>query len=292
MRECPACMEHYASPGSCPKCGYEPPCVDGFYAYAPELSRGGGGFDAEFFPQLAHLEAANFWFRSRNKLIIWALNKYCQGFRSLLEIGCGTGFVLSGISKAFPQAELYGSEIFTTGLQYAATRVPSAHFLQMDARAIPFYEEFDVIGAFDVLEHIREDRMVLEQIHKALKPSGLLLLSVPQHNWLWSSLDDYSYHVRRYSAYHLHEKIWRAGFQVIRSTSFVSVLLPAMLMARLFKKKMDDKNFNPTRELCISPWLNSLFTFCLDAEVAAVKQGVNWPLGGSRLVIARKQPHS
>ena len=81
----------------------------------------------------------------------------------------------------------------------------------MDARNIPFESEFDVIGAFDVLEHINEDTEVLAQIYTALKAEGLMLISVPQHPWLWSSLDEYACHVRRYTALDIQQKIEAAG---------------------------------------------------------------------------------
>src|SRR5690606_22871969 len=115
-----------------------------------------------------------------------------------LEIGCGTGFVLSGVADAFPAVRLFGSEIFTAGLEFAARRQPSVNFMQMDARSLPFLDEFDVIGAFDVLEHIVEDGQVLAQMREALKPNGIILLTVPQHEWLWSPVDEFACHVRRY----------------------------------------------------------------------------------------------
>jgi len=126
-----------------------------------------GGFRPEYFADLAVLEAHNFWFRARNRLVIWALRKYFAGARSLLEIGCGTGFVLSGIAAEFPALKLSGSEIHSSGLRFAAQRVPNSSFFQMDARHIPFSEEFDVIGAFDVLEHVEEDEDVLAGMYRA-----------------------------------------------------------------------------------------------------------------------------
>ena len=54
-----------------------------------------------------------------------------------MEVGCGTGFVLSGIARALLQIRLTGSEIFIEGLAFAANRLPGAVFLQMDARSIP-----------------------------------------------------------------------------------------------------------------------------------------------------------
>lgn len=289
MKRCLSCNARYeSSMRNCSCCGLAPVMMDGFDAYSPEFARESGGFKSNYFSELACLEDANFWFQSRNQLIMWALKNYCPNFQSLLEIGCGTGYVLSGISKKFPRSTLYGSEIFIAGLKFASRRLHSAKFMQMDARSIPFENEFDVIGAFDVLEHIKQDGEVLIQICAALKPDGLMLLTVPQHAWLWSPIDEYAFHERRYSAADLHQKIATAGFHVIRSTSFVTTLLPAMMISRFLQKKVSDKQFDATAELKISPWLNSLFSRMLSAELALIKRRVKFPVGGSRLVVARK----
>jgi SAM-dependent methyltransferase len=261
--------------------------IEGFESYAPELIQNSPGFESGFFADLFRLETTNFWFRSRNKIIISALKKFAPNFDSLLEIGCGTGYVLKGIRENFPQANLFGSEIFTEGLKYAATRLPNTKLMQMDARAIPFTEKFDVIGAFDVLEHVKEDNLVLAEIHKALKPRGIVLITVPQHQWLWSAADEYAHHERRYSKSELHEKVERAGFKILRSTSFVSLLLPAMFISRLRRKKQDEK-FDPSAEFKISPLLNRIFEFILTIEYWGIKLGLNYPVGGSRLLIAQK----
>jgi SAM-dependent methyltransferase len=220
-------------------------------------------------------------------LLIWALGKYCPESRSFLEIGCGTGYVVSGIAKAYPLVELHGSEIFTEGLAFAASRQPAINFMQMDARHIPFVDEFDAIGAFDVLEHIEADEQVLVQMREALKPRGVMLLTVPQHAWLWSPVDEYACHVRRYSAKELHAKVEGAGFEILRSTSFVSSLLPAMWVTR-FTQKRSAKGIDATAELRISPWLNKILETILRAEVAMIRNGMNFPLGGSLLIVARK----
>jgi SAM-dependent methyltransferase len=272
----------------CPECGDAPVVVDGFSAYAPEFSHEGGGFKAGYFSELARLEEANFWFRARNQLIVWALQAYCPNAHSILEVGCGTGYVLSGIAEAFPQASLSGSEIFTAGLGFAAGRLPSVCFMQMDARIIPFYEEFDVIGAFDVLEHIEEDELVLSQVHDALKLGGYMIVTVPQHAWLWSAADEYACHVRRYESVDLRRKIESAGFEVMRTTSFVTTLLLPMMLSRLLQGKGKSRSFDATAELKIAPWLNELFYKLLRSELALIRKGANLPFGGSRLVVARK----
>lgn len=288
MKKCLACGTRFPSSDSfCRICGRKPEMQGGFAIYEPALAQEGGRFKAAYFTDLVRLEAEHFWFRARNLLIIWALGKYCPRFKSFLEIGCGTGYVLSGIAKAYPEATLHGSEIFTAGLTFAAARQPSINFMQMDARNIPFVDEFDVIGAFDVLEHIEEDAHVLRQIHEALKIHGIMILTVPQHAWLWSSVDDYACHVRRYSAKDLSAKVTNAGFEILRSTSFVSSLLPAMWASR-FVQKHPAKDVYAAAGLRIVPWLNRIFETILCAEISIIRGGVNFPLGGSRLIIARK----
>ena len=290
MRRCLTCDASYPSAAlTCFACGAQPERVDGFQSFAPALAHGGGGFSSEYFSELAALEGTNFWFRARNEIILWALQRYCGDFRNLLEIGCGTGFVLSGIADRFARPVLHGSEIFTEGLGFAARRLPGVDFMQMDAREIPYREEFDVVGAFDVLEHIDQDEQVLAQVQAALKPRGFLLLTVPQHGWLWSAADDYAYHVRRYARAELQAKIEAAGFRVIRSSSFVTFLLPAMMAARLTQRKADIAQFDATRELKIAPWLNKTFFSLLVAELALIKRGMDLPVGGSRLVVAQRR---
>lgn len=288
MKVCLRCEHAFVSEGwMCPACKYEPVRQEGFSAHAEELAHSGGGFKPEYFSELSRLEATNFWFRARNELIIWTLRKYQSNIRSFLEVGCGTGFVLSGIALDQPGMALHGSEIFIAGLPHAANRVPAANFMQMDARRIPFALEFDAIGSFDVLEHIEEDETVIRQLHQALKPHGLLLLTVPQHPRLWSASDEYACHVRRYTAKELHEKLVRNGFRIERSTSFVSLLLPAMLLSRMKNKQVDA--YDPLAEMNPPAVANSLFLKLMRFEHGLIRLGINFPLGGSRLVVARKE---
>ncbi len=243
------------------------------------------GFKSHYFKNLAELEAGNFWFRVRNKIIIWALCRYTPSLKSFLEIGCGTGFVFSAIFKKFPDAILSGSEYFEEGLVYARQRLPTAEFTQLDAREIPYESELDVIGVFDVLEHINEDEAVLHQIFKALKSGGAVVITVPQHPWLWSTVDEYACHVRRYSANDLHQKVCNAGFDIVRSTSFVCLLLPAMYLSRLLPRKSLGGSMS---ELTINPVINMIFELILLFELCLIRLGVCFPLGGSRLLVARK----
>lgn len=253
-----------------------------------ELKNMNSGFKSQYFQQLAELEEGNFWFCARNQLICWAIHKYFPALKSFLEIGCGTGFVLSAISKRFPQSRLFGSEYLEKGLEYARQRVPSAEFTQMDARCIPYESAFDAIGAFDLLEHIEEDVIVLKQIYKALKPGGVAFVTVPQHRWLWGAVDDFACHVRRYNANDLHQKVYSVGFEIIRSTSFVGSLLPVMYLTRVLQRKKTYEFIDDIDGLRINVVLNKIFYFFLSFEFALIRVGISLPVGGSRLLVARK----
>lgn len=287
MNRCPRC-EAGCSPDGCSRCGFQPETIDGFVAYAPDLARNSPGFDPEHFRFLAELEAGNFWFQARNRLILWALEKCGIRPRDYLEVGCGTGFVLSAVADAHPEARISGSEIFVDGLSIAARRVPRATFFQMDAQAVPFAEAFDAIGAYDVVEHIDKDELVLGQLHLALRPGGAILLTVPQHAWLWSVQDDWAHHVRRYAPGELEDKLAAAGFKVQLSTSFVSLLMPALVASRLSRRKKNAGDSDPFAEFRIPSWLNRTLLAVMGIERALIRIGLRFPVGGSRLVVARK----
>jgi SAM-dependent methyltransferase len=271
----------------CPKCQYNPNLIDGYLTFAPEIEDHISSYDPVFFAQLAQLEAKNFWFRSRNRLIIWAIKNFFSRLENFLEIGCGTGYVLSGIETSFPHLELSGSEIFTQGLEFASQRLSHTQLFQMDALNVPFENEFDGIGSFDVLEHIEADYLVLEQIYQALKPEGNLILTVPQHPWLWSQADDYACHVRRYQSQELKRKVQQAGFKIVKMTSFISLLLPLMTLSR-FSQRQKKENYDPLNEFKISAWLNGTLERILLIELQMIKRGVSFSWGGSLLLVAQK----
>lgn len=288
MKRCLSCSTVYSGENwACPVCGHSPSIVSGFPALAPTLAHGGAAFQPEAFAELANLEENNFWFRTRNRLIVWVLRRHFPQMCRYLEIGCGTGYVLAGVAKAYPDVAVTASEVFSVGLPFAAARVQQAELLQMDARHIPYVEEFDVIGAFDVLEHIEEDETVLSQMLQALRPGGGIVITVPQHSWLWSRQDEYACHVRRYCVGDLREKVRRVGFQVEYETSFVSLLLPAMLVSRMLQRHRSP-NSDPMAELRLPVLLDRVFEEVMRLEHQFIQLGVRLPVGGSLLLVARK----
>lgn len=292
MKICLVCQTQYADGWTCPACAWQPASVDGLLRLlSPENQIPISGYKGEFFAPLAALESGHFWFAARNRLITWALKHYFPQAQNFLEIGCGTGFVLLGIRGAFPDLTLAGAEYFLEGLTFAQQRIPNAEFYQLDARELPFKAHYDVIGAFDVLEHIQEDEQVLEQMYQATSPNGGILLTVPQHRFLWSVADEYRHHVRRYERNELISKVEAAGFKVRYVSSFVSALMPAVLFSRWAQnRKRQQTQEIPDRltELDINPTANAIFNQVMQVETRLIQLGLKLPMGSSLLLAADK----
>lgn len=270
----------------CTECEWEPALVNGSLVFAPELLQETAHFfNKDAFQNLYQREDHNFWFRARNRLITWALSTYFPNANNYLEVGCGTGYVSAAIQRCKPHLSMSAADVFQESLPFVKSRVgENASVFQMDGRCIPFTEEFDLIGAFDVLEHIEEDESVLQQIHQALKPGGGVLLTVPQHPQLWSEVDTEAFHVRRYTQDELQEKLVKQGFNIVFTTSFVTFLLPLMFVSR----RRQTKKSASTSEYHASKWLNKVLEYVLIFEQTLIKLGLRFPIGGSRLVVARK----
>jgi 2-polyprenyl-3-methyl-5-hydroxy-6-metoxy-1,4-benzoquinol methylase len=284
MKICPACDARFATrEWTCPSCGWKASRRGSVVSVAaPQRET---GFAAEFFDPLAEVEDRHFWFGARNALIVWALGRYFPGARTMLDAGCGNGQVARAIALARPDLRLTASEAFAEGLAIAARKAPGAELVQADVRALPWEHEFDVVGAFDVLEHVVEDGDALTQIARAVRPGGGVIVTVPQHQWLWSPLDEYAHHQRRYSRRELVSRLEQAGLRVVRATSFVSLLLPAMLASR---RRQRGEPIDPAAEFRIPPFVNRTGHLIMRAERGLIRCGVSLPAGGSLLAIARR----
>src|SRR5262245_39064201 len=290
MRICPFCEvahSHSLPDWRCPSCGLRPEQRDGIVYFARDLG-GDDGEDASYtHKELLEAEDSHFWFRSRAKLVVWALQRHFPTTTSLLDVGCGRGSILMAMRRRFPSMALAGGELLDTALRLARPRLPGVDLYQIDARKLPFDREFDVVTSCDVLEHIDDDEAVAREFFRSVVPGGGVIVTVPQHRWLWSAVDVYSHHRRRYERRQLVDLIRKAGFVVERVTSFVTVLLPLMLISRAQKKELT-ADFDPTAELRIGAVANAVLENALGVERWMIRAGVSIPIGSSLMVIARR----
>lgn len=287
MKICLACSAQFEKHDwVCPTCGWSPALIGGFPAFAPSMALVNDGLDSAAHHQLEKLQQGSFWFRVRNRLVQDAIKCYFPTANEVLEIGCGSGFVLRGIRSVLPTARLTATEIYSNGLFYAAQKVKApCEFLQVDARKLPFKGQFNLVGAFDVLEHIEEHELVLENVRESLRAEGGVIFTVPQHPWLWSKVDEDAYHKRRYKRKQLSLLLRSLGFEILRDTSFMFFLLPLMLMQRLLGSKKS--TYKPSAELVLPQKVDKMFESVLECERVFIRLGVRFPIGGSRLVVAR-----
>jgi SAM-dependent methyltransferase len=266
--------------------------IDGITCYAPEIADSYDSYPSHGFDVTVEVEEASFWCRSRNRLVTSLMDRYAPRDRRvrMLEIGCGTGTVLSALRR-LPNVDLTGSEIYLSGLRHARRRLPEIEFIQLDATHMPFEREFDVVGAFDVLEHIKDDEQVMRNVHHALQDGGVFLATVPQYAWMWSELDELVHHQRRYSRRELVEKLQRTGFDLEYVGSFVSSLFPLMAAKRLMSRRSAraDPRAAFAEHVQLPGVMNAVFDKVMRIDEGLVRMRVPLPFGGSLVAVARKR---
>ncbi len=208
-----------------------------------------------------------------------------------MEIGCGIGGFIQQIVEN-ESLEITGSEIYLKGLLCAKKNLPNVDFIQFDVTQGVVGEEFDIIAAFDVIEHIENDVAAISNIYKMLCRGGSLIITVPQHKFLWSRLDEIVKHKRRYSRRELVTKLQKNGFDISYCTSFLFVLFPFMLISRMFDKVSDQLQSEEAgfeKRVKFSNALNWIFDRLMRIDEALIRLGISLPFGGTLVVVARKR---
>lgn len=257
---------------------------------------GNASYDPHFFKPIYEVEDHHFWFRTRNEVLANVCEQVVAhlspGYR-VLEVGCGTGNVLRMLKARCSQGVVVGMDLFGEGLSYAQRR-SSAALLQGDMHHPPFRVPLDVIGLFDVLEHLPDDRQVLTALRGMLVAGGYLVLTVPAYPALWSYFDESAYHCRRYTPQDLQQKLTEAGFEIEFCTPFMMSLFPLVWLGRrvaAWKAQEQRDGYTSaqsltTDELRVRPGINELLRGLLKLESRWLARGKRFPFGTSLLVVA------
>ena len=244
-------------------------------------------YDAELFEEMARVDEGHFWFKTRNEVIEAAICTIAVEQPRILEIGCGNGNVLRRIDS--PPRRVVGLDLYGEGLAVARKRI-STTLVQGDAGRPPFWPVFDIVGLFDVLEHLQDDLGAMHAALSTLKPGGHIVVTVPAHQSLWSYADEVAHHVRRYQEEELCARLDKAGFEVEFSTPFMSALLPLAWAVRRGQSLARHKNSEKmSAELAPPALMNRALAKVLAFEPKRVSQRRRIAFGMSIIAIARRR---
>jgi SAM-dependent methyltransferase len=105
------------------------------------------------------------------------------------------------------------------------------------AMALPFADEtFDLVSAFDVIEHCEPEATALAEVARVLRPGGSFLMAVPAYRWAWSDHDVANGHHRRYTRARAAQSVGAAGLTIDRVTHGFATVFPFFAAERLVRR--------------------------------------------------------
>jgi SAM-dependent methyltransferase len=198
------------------------------------------------YDRMAELDQRHWWYRARREVLAALIRRRAlppAGGR-ILEVGCGTGHNLAMLTQ-FGAVEAIEVDPAARAVaeQRLGRAVGSAPLPELDG--VPSHA-FDLIGSFDVIEHIEDDAAALASIARCLKPGGRFVMTVPAHGWMWSAHDEVNHHKRRYSKAGLKRLVEGSPLKLETLGYLNSLLFPLAVGARVAgklsgKQDSDDK---------------------------------------------------
>ena len=215
------------------------------------------------YQQMAELDDRHWWYRARRRIIADLIRREARppADAQILELGCGTGHNLAMLSGfGHVDALELDEEARALSEERLGRRIMSSPLPELGEVSNRHY---DLIGAFDVIEHIEDDRAALASIATKLKPGGKFVMTVPAHQWMWSAHDVVNHHKRRYSKSRLKALIEASPMKLERLGYFNSLLFPLAVAERATSKVLRKNKADVT--LPPGP-LNATFEKIFEAE--------------------------
>jgi SAM-dependent methyltransferase len=191
--------------------------------------------EASLYPLMRQLEDEHWWFLARREILETLLRRlHLPMGAEVLEVGCGTGGNIGMLSQ-FGNLTCLEQDPQAAHLARARKLAPVLPGeLPHGIPELPI--AFDLIAAFDVLEHVDEDLAGLRTLSSMLKSGGRIVITVPAFNFLWSRHDDENHHKRRYRRRDLEQLARQAQLSLDYVSYFNTWLFPAVAAVRLFRK--------------------------------------------------------
>jgi SAM-dependent methyltransferase len=188
------------------------------------------------YETMAELDQRHWWYRARREVLAALIRRLAKPPKAarILEIGCGTGHNLAMLGQ-FGRVDALelDEEARSVAEKRLGREVMSAPLPEIQGVADGHYH---LVGAFDVIEHIDDDRAALASIAAKIRPGGKLVMTVPAHQWMWSAHDVVNHHKRRYSRRALRSLVEESPLRLERVGYFNSLLFPVAIAERMASK--------------------------------------------------------
>jgi SAM-dependent methyltransferase len=177
---------------------------------------------------LAHAAREGWWFRAKEDIVASLIAPHLPPDCRALVLGIGSGGTIRRIRQLVPRATVTGLDIDPDAVRLLDQIDPAGTYRVADIErdALCDASSIDLAVALDVIEHLDDDRALVERVRHALAPGGLFAVHVPAHQWLFSSHDEHLGHRRRYRPRELERLFQECGFEIVHSTPlFASTLI-------------------------------------------------------------------
>lgn len=246
--------------------------------------------DRDYFHKYYHLERTHWWFLVRAGIITDTIRSriIINEPLNILNIGSATGRT-SEILQEF--GNVVSVEYDQESAEFSKT-ILTTPVINGSINDLPFpNEKFDLVCAFDVIEHVKNDENAIVEMYRVCKPAGSLFLTVPAFQSLWSTHDEINHHYRRYMKNQLLKLFTKSMGGVTKVTYFNSILfIPIFILRKvqvffLSKGTVDGKS---DFESIQSPIINKIFYFMFSLERSMIKK-MSIPFGVSILLLWKKK---
>ena len=234
------------------------------------------------------LEDDYWWFIVRRDMIINLIKKIgINKTDKILEIGCSGGPLINFL-KHSGFMNIYGIDISVDAINLCKKK-GLTNVAVMDGAKTQFKnEEFDVIIASDILEHIKNGHSALLEWYRLLKPNGKLILFVPAFDFLWSGHDKINKHYRRYNKSSLIKSLGKTQFKLHRISYWNFILFFPTYLLRTFQRfLLKNKGDQKDQLYELNPLANGILITLLKTENLFLKY-FNFPIGVSIFTICGK----
>lgn len=236
------------------------------------------------YEDMYRLERSHWWFRARREILEGIVRGQVKPGSSILDVGCGTGFVLESLRKDYEVHGLDAADVavrfcHSKGLDFVERGVLGSTKLSRDA--------YDMVMFLDVIEHIDDDLGVLRAAERVLAPGGQLLVTVPALQVLWSRHDEVHHHKRRYDVESLQKVVREAGFEPTYVSYFNTLLFPMIFAARMVGRLVGEKGTGSDADKLPPAPVNELLYRAFRAEQSLVPRA-KLPIGVSLVCVARR----